>query len=162
MDERPEERIPEPVMAKLLKLRPILERTGGCIRPKKTGGKYRLRIRVPDPERGRVKKSVTLGDGRVAVAVMELIRGWQLAHAAAERHAENRPPDYEQQYAARVKSLREGILEGVPEGPMRRLYERELDREARDPRTLYGWLLAGPHSHPLVRRPGRKPKGGLA
>jgi hypothetical protein len=157
----PEERIPRSILDRLLELRPLLETTGGCIRRRERDGTYRLRVRAPGEKYGQVRKSIALGDEGVAADVQALIDGWREAKAAEEPKVD-RESGEERAYRKQVKALRRAMLVGIPGSGRRRRAAREFDEAARDPMSLYGYLLAGAPPARIAGRPGRKRKGGLA
>ena len=153
--------IPDDLRQRLEKLRPYLERSGGSIQRQKQDGKYRLRIRSEDPDRGRVHRSILLGDERAAEAVRAVIAAWREDRRARNAEEERRREE-ERAYHRKVKQLRRRLVAAAGGSSRRRRAAKEFDRAARDPATLHLFLLGGGGGPLPPLRRGRKPRGGLA
>ncbi len=153
--------IPDDLRQELEELRPYLERTGGSIQRRKRDGTYRLRIRSDDPDRGRVHRSIRLGDERAADAMRAVIAVWREDRGARDAEEERRRDD-ERAYRRRIKELRRQLLAAAGGSSRRRRMAKEFDEAARDPATLHIYLLGGGGGPLPPRRRGRKPRGGLA
>ncbi len=152
--------IPDGLLDEIVKLKPLLELTGGSIQRRPRDGTYRLRVRVEHPDHGRVHKSITLGDDQTAYAVQMLIDAWREEHevkgATAEREREE-----ERAYAEKVKELRSAVLAQASGPSQRRRMAREFDKAAKNPTELHSYLIGGRSRPCPPGRPGPKPRSGL-
>ncbi len=151
--------LPDDLLRKLEEVRPYLERTGGSIQQRNRDGMYYLRIRVDDPDRGRVHRRIRLGDDGAAYAVQTVIDAWRLEHDARQA-AEERQREEEGAYDAKVEELRRVLLTTAGGSSQRRRLARDFDKAAKDPCALHCYLVSGSY---MLRSlpPGRKPRGGL-
>jgi len=151
--------VPDGLRQKLEEVRPYLERTGGSIQQRRRDGIYYLRIRVDDPDRGRVHRRIKLGDDGAAYAVQTVIDTWRREHDARQA-AEERQREQERAYDAKVEELRRVLLATAGGSSQRRRLAREFDKAAKDPCALHCYLVSGSY---MLRDlpPGRKPRGGL-
>ncbi len=151
--------LPDDLLRKLEEVRPYLERTGGSIQQRRRDGMYYLRIRVDDPDRGRVHRRIKLGADGAAYAVQTVIDAWRLEYDARQA-TEERQREQEGAYDAKVKELRTALLATAGGSSQRRRLAREFDKAAKDPCALHCYLVSGSY---MLRGlpPGRKPRGGL-
>ncbi len=154
------QQIPDGLLQKLVEARPYLERTGGSIQERKRDGVYCLRIRVDDPDRGRVHKRIKLGDDSVAYDTQVLIDRWRREYDDQQAE-EERQREEERVYAATVKKLKAAFVDQAVGPSQRRRFAREFNKAAEDPAKLYAFLISGGGSRHLPGRPGPKPRGGL-
>ena len=71
--------IPPRLLERLMALQPLLRHSGSIVRRHDCGRKrvFRLRVRVPDAQRGRRQISVNVGGAEVARLVRDVIGGWR-------------------------------------------------------------------------------------
>jgi hypothetical protein len=151
--------LPDGLLRKLEEARPYLERTGGSIQERKRDGSYSLRIRVDDPDRGRIHKRITLGGDGDAYNVQMLIDAWRREYDAGQAE-EERQREEERAYSEKVKALRTAILARASGPSQRRRLAREFSEAAADPVRLLAYLMAGAYA--LGPVPKRRRRGGLA
>ncbi len=152
--------LPDDLLRKLEEVRPYLERTGGSIQQRNRDGMYYLRIRVDDPDRGRVHRRIKLGDDGAAYAVQAVIDAWRGEYDARQA-AEEHQREQEGAYDSAVKGYRKALLAQVSAPSQKRRLARAFDKAAKNPMDLYLHLLAGGSLPEVPRRPGPKPRGGL-
>ena len=159
MIESPLRYLPDDLLRKLEEVRRYLERTGGSIQQRNRDGMYYLRIRVDDPDRGRVHRRIKLGDDGAAYAVQTVIDAWRLKYDARKAE-EERQREEGRAYDAKVEELRRALLATAGGSSQRRRLAREFDKAAENPWTLHCYLVSGSY---MLRGlpPGRKPRGGL-
>ncbi len=152
--------LPDDLLRKLEEVRPYLERTGGSIQQRNRDGLYYLRIRVDDPDRGRVHRRIKLGDDGAAYAVQTVIDAWRLEYDARQA-AEERQREPEDTYISAVKMYRKALLARAAGPSQRRRLARDFDKAAKSPMDMHVYLIAGGSLPEVPRRPGPKPRGGL-
>ena len=160
MSETVTQDIPEGLLAELERLRPLLERTGGSLQMRSRDGTYRLRVRVEHPDRGRVHRSIQVGDDGAAYAVQELIDVWRREYDARQAHEEHKCEE-ERAYAKGVKELKRAVLAQASGPSQKRRLSRELNKAAENPVDLHAYLIAGGGGPRPPGRPGPRPRGGL-
>ncbi len=150
--------IPDELHERLAALRSVLE-LNGSIRLRRRDGIYRLRVRVPDDDLGRVRVSIRIGDEQTAYAVQALLDDWREDRAAREAEEERRREEA-RAYKAKVRELKRRLVASAGGSARRKRRAREFDRAAETPWTLYAYLASGSYALSDVR-PGPKRRGGL-
>lgn len=155
-------RIPPDLLERLVAVRVHLAKNGSVmLRRWRNGVVWRLRVRVPDRDRGRVHRSITVGDAETAEAVAALIAGWRHGRTTRVRKR-RRKLGAETSYEEKVRRLRRQILSEFGGGSHRReRIAREFDEAAANPMRLMAYVYGGSYTAPN-RKPGRKRKAGLS
>ena len=151
--------IPPALLSRLLELKPSLTEQGVVQRREyRTGTRWRLRVRTPHPDFGRIHTSVSLGgDVALAEAVRLLISQWRRGRAAPRKPRRRRKTPEE----LRTDELRREVLKASGGGWRRRKrVRREFDEAAQTPGGLTAYVFGG--SYAVPRKPGRKRACALA
>ncbi len=159
---RLENSIPRRLLDRLVELRPyLLKQFSLRPRGKDANGSWQLRIRIDDPDVGRKRISVEIGDKKTGEAVKELVGLWR-EEAKPDETEEERRQESLRRYEKTVQEARAQILTAWGGGSSRRRRIRsEFDQAAADgPPTLLWYLWSGAYMLPSPR-PGRRSKSGL-
>lgn len=150
--------IPAALLRRLVELKPSLIEQGIVQRRRyRTSTRWRVRVRVPHPDYGRIHTLVSLGgDVALAEAVRQLIARWRQGRAAPRKPRKRKKSPEE----LKLAELRRQVVQASGGGRrQRQRVRREFDEAARTPGGLVAYVLGGGYA--VRKEPGRPRKHAL-
>jgi hypothetical protein len=152
-------RIPKTLFDRLIAIRPHLAHQGAVQkRLRRRRPSWRLRVRIPHADYGRIQTSIELGgDPRVVEAVQQLVASWRIGPKTKRR----RPKVVKPPATSEIDELRSEILKTSGAGWRRRRRIRaEFDEASKSPFSLMSYVMAG--SFMTAKQSGRPRAAALA
>lgn len=158
--------LPKPLLHKLMKLRPILERRGSLL-PHSRPGKaivWRIRYQTHDPDGGSHHRNVSVGNEATAKAARMLISSWREEwnrQQRAVRAVADAKTARERQHSKAIKGIRRAVVSMRRGGRYQRLrIGRTFDKARKTAFGLYAFALMAPWEAVCETR-GRPTKSSL-